>query len=93
MLVNMVLWYTAIGVLAIYFMRSQSPLNRGFTLFDRWYPRLTVLPLALMFTGIIIQSNRFWYTFSINDWRNLQSRCTTSWKTILPGLLSTKLSK
>ena len=62
MLVNMVLWYTAIGVLAVYFMRSQSPLHRWFGLFDRWYPRLTVLPLILMFVGLFIRIGAYGFT-------------------------------
>ncbi len=62
MMVNMVLWYTAVGVLALYFMRSQSRENRWFGIFDRWYPRLTVLPLLLMFAGLFVRIGAYGFT-------------------------------
>jgi hypothetical protein len=61
-LVNLVLWYTALGVLALYFMRSQTDGNRWFSFFDRWYPRLTLLPLALMFAGLFIRIVAYGFT-------------------------------
>lgn len=64
MLVNMVLWYTAIGVLALYFMRGQNAANRWFAIFDRWYPRLTVLPITLMFAGLFIRIGAYGFTES-----------------------------
>ena len=62
MMVNMVLWYTVIGVLALYFMRSQSKENRWFHIFDRWYPRLTVLPIILMFAGLFVRVGAYGFT-------------------------------
>lgn len=62
MLVNMVLWYTAIGVLVLYFMRSQNEGNKWFSLFDTWYPRLTVLPIVLMFIGLFIRIGAYGFT-------------------------------
>jgi hypothetical protein len=62
MLVRMVLWYTIIGVLSVYFMRSQVAANRWFSLFDTWYPRLTVLPIVLMFVGFFIRTGAYGYT-------------------------------
>ncbi|MEZ4357753.1 MAG: DUF4153 domain-containing protein [Eubacteriales bacterium] len=62
MLVNMVLWYTAIGVLALYFMRSQTKESSWFKFFDKWYPRFTVLPIILMFIGLFIRIGAYGFT-------------------------------
>jgi hypothetical protein len=62
MLVNMVLWYTTIGVVALYCMRSENMENRWFRFFDRWYPRATLLPLVLMFTSLVIRLNAYGFT-------------------------------
>lgn len=61
-LVNLVLWYTTVGVLSLYFMRSQSEENSWFRLFDRWYPRFTALPIILMFIGLFIRINAYGFT-------------------------------
>ncbi len=59
---NLVLWYAIAGVLVLYLARPETLASKWARFFSRWFPRLMILPLAMMFTAIIIRISQYGVT-------------------------------
>jgi hypothetical protein len=61
---NMVLWYSVIGIVTMFFLRGMDTTGKWASLFGKWFPRIILLPIVLLFISLIIRINS--YGFTIN---------------------------
>ncbi len=59
---NLVLWYSIVGVLVLYLSKPETAVNKWAKFFDRWFPRLLLLPLGMMFVAIFIRIHHYGVT-------------------------------
>ena len=59
---NMVLWYALIGTVTIYFLHGMDTDSKWASIFGRWFPRVVILPLILLFISLGIRINAYGFT-------------------------------
>lgn len=59
---NMVLWYALIGTVTMYFLHGMDTDSRWGKIFGRWFPRIVILPLVLLFISLGIRLNAYGFT-------------------------------
>lgn len=59
---NMVLWYAIIGTVAMYFLRGMDGESKWAKIFGKWFPRIIILPIILLFISLVIRINAYGFT-------------------------------
>lgn len=59
---NMVLWYAIAGTLAMYFLRCMDDKSRWASIFGKWFPRIILLPVVLLFISLGIRVSAYGVT-------------------------------
>ncbi len=59
---NMVLWYALIGTVTMYFLHGMDKGSKWASIFGRWFPRVVILPLVLLFISLGIRINAYGFT-------------------------------
>lgn len=59
---NMVLWYAIIGTLTMYFLSGMDGESKWAAIFGKWFPRIIILPIVLLFISLIIRINAYGIT-------------------------------
>ncbi len=59
---NMVLWYAVAGTLTMYFLRCMAGESKWADIFGRWFPRVVLLPVVLLFISLGIRINAYGLT-------------------------------
>ncbi|MDX1357481.1 MAG: DUF4153 domain-containing protein [Clostridia bacterium] len=59
---NMVLWYALIGTVTMYFLHGMDGESKWGYIFGRWFPRVVILPIILLFISLGIRINAYGFT-------------------------------
>lgn len=59
---NMVLWYALIGTVAMYFLHGMDKGSKWAAIFGKWFPRVVILPIVLLFIALGIRVNAYGFT-------------------------------
>jgi len=59
---NMVLWYSIIGTVTMYFLSGMDGESKWASIFGKWFPRVIILPIVLLFISLIIRINAYGFT-------------------------------
>lgn len=59
---NMVLWYALIGIVTMYFIHGMDGNNKWASFFGKWFPRIVILPIILLFISLAIRINAYGLT-------------------------------
>ncbi|MCK5759198.1 MAG: DUF4153 domain-containing protein [Clostridiales bacterium] len=59
---NMVLWYAIIGTVTMYFLSGMDGESKWASIFGKWFPRVIILPIVLLFIALIIRINAYGFT-------------------------------
>lgn len=59
---NMVLWYALSGTLVMYFIKCMSRESKWANIFGKWFPRVILLPIVLLFISLGIRINAYGFT-------------------------------
>ncbi|HPQ47775.1 MAG TPA: DUF4153 domain-containing protein [Clostridia bacterium] len=59
---NMVLWYALIGTVTMYFIHGMDTDSKWASFFGRWFPRIVILPIVLLFISLGIRINAYGIT-------------------------------
>lgn len=61
---NMVLWYALIGTITMYFLHGMDKDSKWASIFGKWFPRIIILPIVLLFISLGIRINAYGLTAS-----------------------------
>ncbi len=59
---NMVLWYAIIGTVAMYFLRGMDGESKWAVAFGKWFPRIVIMPIILLFIALVMRINAYGFT-------------------------------
>ncbi|MCD6321414.1 MAG: DUF4153 domain-containing protein [Clostridiales bacterium] len=59
---NMVLWYAIIGTVTMYFLSGMDGESKWASIFGKWFPRVIILPIVLLFISLIIRISAYGFT-------------------------------
>ena len=59
---NMVLWYALIGTVTMYFLHGMDGESKWASFFGKWFPRIVILPIVLLFISLGIRINAYGIT-------------------------------
>jgi hypothetical protein len=59
---NMVLWYALIGTVTMYFIHGMDLESKWAAVFGKWFPRIVILPIVLLFISLGIRINAYGIT-------------------------------
>lgn len=59
---NMVLWYALIGTVTMYFIHGMDVESKWAAVFGKWFPRIVILPIVLLFISLGIRVNAYGIT-------------------------------
>ncbi|MFO7612948.1 MAG: DUF4153 domain-containing protein [Clostridia bacterium] len=61
---NMVLWYALIGTVAMYFLHGMDEGSKWASVFGRWFPRVVIIPIILLFISLGIRVGAYGLTMN-----------------------------
>ncbi|MBN2559217.1 MAG: DUF4153 domain-containing protein [Clostridia bacterium] len=61
---NMVLWYALIGTVAMYFLHGMDEGSKWAAVFGRWFPRVVIIPIILLFISLGIRIGAYGLTMN-----------------------------